>query len=149
MIKKIFLLLLIFVNSCGYEAAYLNKDINFQFSKISSEGDININKKIINILSFKESKNDKSLNELSIKSSFNNIEASRNTKGQVETYKSYIIVDLEIKKENKFLKKKTFKEDFIYSKKQNKFDLVRYQNDIKKNLIEKVSKEIVLYINLK
>ncbi|MDB3888533.1 hypothetical protein N9341_03240, partial [Candidatus Pelagibacter sp.] len=100
--KKTFLILLFFITSCGYQPIYLNKNIkNFQFSKINSEGEKNINRKIINSLPFKESATDKSLNELVLKSSYNIEETSKNSKGQVKSYRSTINVNLLIVKDKK------------------------------------------------
>ena len=147
--KKTFLILLFFITSCGYQPIYLNKNIkNFQFSKINSEGEKNINRKIINSLPFKESATDKSLNELVLKSSYNIEETSKNSKGQVKSYRSTINVNLLIVKDKKILRKKNFLKDFTYSSSSNKFDLVEYQDEIKNNIVDKIIEEIILYMSL-
>ena len=147
--KKTFLILLFFITSCGYQPIYLNKNIkNFQFSKINFEGEKNINRKIINSLPFKESATDKSLNELVLKSSYNIEETSKNSKGQVKSYRSTINVNLLIVKDKKILRKKNFLKDFTYSSSSNKFDLVEYQDEIKNNIVDKIIEEIILYMSL-
>ena len=52
------------MSSCGYQSIYQNKNVkNFEFSKISSGGEDNINKNIISSLSLKENEFDDTLNE--------------------------------------------------------------------------------------
>tara|TARA_B100000003_G_C10899696_1_gene358712 strand:- start:635 stop:1084 length:450 start_codon:yes stop_codon:yes gene_type:complete len=149
MIKKILIVLIILTTSCGYQPIYLNKNIkNFEFNKIITEGDNNINKQIINSIGLKESIYDEKLNTLQIKSSYTIEETSKNSKGQVDTYRSRISIDIIIKKNKEIVKNKNFVETFLYNKKENKFELSNYQSDIKDNLINKILEEIVLFLNM-
>ena len=75
-------------------------------------------------------------------------ETSKNSKGIVETYRSKITVLINIKKNKKIVKSKEFSKDFSYSNRDNKFELVQYQNKIKSNLIDKSIEEINLYLNI-
>ena len=149
MIKKILIVLIILTTSCGYQPIYLNKNIkNFEFKKIITEGDNNINKQIINSIGLKESIYDEKLNTLQIKSSYTIEETSKNSKGQVDTYRSRISIDIIIKKNKEIVKNKNFVETFLYNKKENKFELSNYQSDIKDNLINKILEEIILFLNM-
>ncbi len=149
MIKKILIVLIILTTSCGYQPIYLNKNIkNFEFNKIITEGDNNINKQIINSIGLKESIYDEKLNTLQIKSSYTIEETSKNSKGQVDTYRSRISIDIIIKKNKEIVKNKNFVETFLYNNKENKFELSNYQSDIKDNLINKILEEIVLFLNM-
>ena len=149
MIKKILIVLIILTTSCGYQPIYLNKNIkNFEFNKIITEGDNNINKQIINSIGLKESIYDEKLNTLQIKSSYTIEETSKNSKGQVDTYRSRISINIIIKKNKEIVKNKNFVETFLYNKKENKFELSNYQSDIKDNLINKILEEIVLFLNM-
>ena len=149
MIKKTFFILLFFISSCGYQPIYLNKSLkNFEFKKIILIGDNYINKKIINILSIKENDEDDNKSELALSSSFQIKEISRNSKGQVELYKNIINVNLNIKDiKNETVKNKNFTREFTYNNKQNKFDLVEYQDSIKDDLIDKIISDIIIYLN--
>ena len=99
MIKKILIVLTILMTSCGYQPIYLNKNIkNFEFNKIITEGDDNINKQIINSIGLKESIYDDKLDTLLINSNYKVEETSKNSEGQVETYRSRIPIDIIIKK---------------------------------------------------
>ena len=147
--KKILLIFALILTSCGYQPIYINKSLNnVEFAKITIAGDSDINRKIINSLSFKENEFDENLNTLLIESSYQIRETSRNSKGQIQTYRSLIIVNLIINNKKETILNKTFLKDFSYANKDNKFELVQYQNDVKNNLINKVIEDIVLFINL-
>ena len=149
MIRKILIVLIILMTSCGYQPIYINKNIkNFEFNKIISEGDDNINKQIINLIGLKESIYDDKLDTFLIKSNYTVEETSKNSEGQVETYRSSISINVLIKRNKEILKNESFVESFLYNKKENKFELSNYQNDIKDNLINKILEEIILFLNM-
>ena len=150
---KIFKIILIlnffFSASCGYKPVYLkNDEIILEFNKITSVGDNKINRKIINIIGIKKNETKNNLNELIIKTDYNEEETSKNSKGQIETYRSIINIQLTIKDGEKIIKSKNFLNEFSYNNKDNKFELTQYQNEIKSNLINKSSEEIILFLNL-
>jgi len=96
--KKILLIFIFFLTSCNYQPIYVNKNLNnIEFSKIIIEGEKDINRKIINSLSLKENEFDDTLNNLLIESSYEIQETSKNSKGQVQSYRSIIKVNLIIK----------------------------------------------------
>ena len=147
--KKFLFLFIFFLISCGYQPIYLNKSLkNTEFNKIISEGENNINKKIIGSLSFTENNFDNNLNDLIIKSSFKIEETSKNSRGQVESYRSQVILNLIIKNKSQIITNKDFVKEFSYNTKDNKFDLVQYQNEIKNNLINEIIEDIILYMNI-
>ena len=147
--KKIIFILILFITSCGYKPIFSNNNIkNFEFSKINSEGEKDINRIILSTISLKENRTNTMLNELFIKSSFETNETSKNKKGQVNSYRTNIIVNLVIKKNKKIIKDKNFSEEFFYNTKNNKFELVEYQADIKNDLINKIVEDIILFLNL-
>tara|TARA_Y100000741_G_C18254771_1_gene558527 strand:- start:435 stop:878 length:444 start_codon:yes stop_codon:yes gene_type:complete len=145
--KIISIVLIIFLTSCGYDPIYLNKNLeNFEYQEIISEGDKNINKKIINSLNIK--KNNKNKNKFLISSSFKIDEISKNSKGHIELYKSTLTVLIKVKdSKNLDIKSKNYFKEFTYSNKDNKFELVEYQKSIQKNLIEIIIGEIILFLN--
>ena len=149
MIKKIFFILLFFISSCGYQPIYINKSSKiYEFNKIIFDGDNYINKKIISILSIKENNEIDNKNIIDITSSFNTEEVSKNSKGQIEIYKSIINVDLQIKNiDNQVIQKRNFAKEFTYNNKQNKFDLAQYQSSIKDDLINKIVSDTIIFLN--
>ena len=120
----------------------------FEFNKIILIGNDRLNKKIVNTVGLIESEFNDNLSELSLETSFDVEETSKNSKGQVETYRSVINVKLTIKEDGKVLKSKNFLNEFSYNNKSNKFELSQYQNEIKNNLTNKTSEEILLFLNL-
>ncbi len=148
--KNILLFLILLITSCGYQPIYLNSNAqNFKFSKILIQGNDEVNKAIFNSISFKEVKTDQSLNELMLDSSYNIIETAKNSKGQVESYRSKIFVSVKIMNNKETIKERNFFEEFSYNAKKNKFDLVQYQKQIQDNLINNIIRDINIYLNLK
>lgn len=147
--KKFLLIFAVILTSCSYQPIYINRSLqNVEFSKITIEGDPNISKKIINSLSLKENEFNDTLNDLLINSSYEIRETSKNTKGQVQSYRSIIVVNLLVNNKKNTILNKKFLKDFSYPNKDNKFELVQYQNDVKNNLINKMIEDIILFINL-
>ena len=150
MIKKIFILFAFLVTSCGYQPIYVNNNLeNLIFNKIDLKGDDQINRKIINSVSLKENPLNEELNKLTLSSNFNIFETSKNSKGQTETYRSIINIEIKITKNNEIKKKKIFSNETSYNTKDNKFELTQYQSKIKNNLINKTIEDIILFLNIK
>ena len=147
--KKIFFILLFFISSCGYQPLYQNKDLeNFKFRKITLTGDNYINKRVTDTISIQENNEAKNKKELFISSSSEIQETSKNSKGQVESFRSIITVNLKIiNKINQDTQNKNFIKEFTYNNKQNKFELIEYQNSIKDDLIDKIINDIIIYLN--
>tara|TARA_Y100000389_G_scaffold162902_1_gene165897 strand:- start:1422 stop:1871 length:450 start_codon:yes stop_codon:yes gene_type:complete len=147
--KKKLIICLLFIVGCSYQPIYLNKNIkNFEFYKIETEGEKNINRQIINTIGFKENAIDDDLNNLSLNTYFVVEETSKNSKGQVQSYRSIITIDLKISKKEKVIIRKRFSEEFSYNNKENRFELIEYQNEIKENLLNKSIEEIILFLNI-
>ena len=145
--KKILILFLL-ISACGYKPLYNSNEISFEFSKINLSGDTKINRKIISLLGFIETKNNDLKNEVSIESSKAIIETSKDDKGQPATYRTNVIVKVTIKNQDKVIKTKTFNESFSYKNVENKYDLSVYQKDVENNLIKKITDDLIVFINL-
>ena len=145
--KIIAIVLIIFFTSCGYNPIYLNNNLkNFEYKEIISGGNKEITKKIISALNIKTNNNNE--NKLLISSSFKTDEVSKNSKGQIELYKSTLSVLINVKdSKNSNIKSKNFLKEFTYSNKENKFELVEYQDSIQKNLTEIIIGEIIIFLN--
>jgi len=148
--RKIFFIMLLLLSSCGFEPIYTNKNIlNLEFKKISLSGENNINEMIIRNLNLKLNQENESLNEIKINSVYNVNETLKSSQGIAETLNSSITVNLSILDNKDLLTNKTFSKNFSYNNKNNKFELVSYQNEIKLNLINEIVKEIILFLNTK
>ena len=145
--KKITLFLLLLIWSCGYQPIHSNKNVkNFVFKEIKLIGDKNLNREIISTLSIK--KDAGANNILSLISNLNIDETSKNSLGEVTSYRTTINVELTIKDQYGTEKNKIFSKNFSYNNKDNKFDLVQHQDQVKSNLIDEIIEEILIYINL-
>lgn len=148
--KKILIIIIIFINSCGYQSIYNNKNKDpLEFSKISLIGDKDINRKILNSLNISENSEKMLKKQLILDTSYKINETSKNSKGQISSYRSQIIVSLKILDQEKIINEKIFSQSFSYGNLDNKFELVEYQSEIKNNITEKIIEEIVMLLNLK
>ena len=147
--KKILLIAFLFATGCGYQSIYQNNSSqNFEFFNIVTQGEADINRKITNSISFKENKTNEMLNELFLTSSFQIEETSKDKKGRVKSYRSSVSINLTIKKNDNIINNKNFSEEFTYNTKDNKFELIEYQTNIKDDLINKIIEEIILFLNV-
>ena len=147
--KKIIFVFLLFLTSCGYQPLYSGKNTSdFLFNKILLEGDKNINRKIISTLSFKEVPDNFDYDELIIISNKKIVETSKNSKGQVNSYRTEINVEFKIVNNNEIMRQKNFSKDFSYNNLDNKFDLTSYQDEVENNLVNKIIEELIIFINL-
>ena len=144
--KKIFVLFL-FITACGYQPLYINKNSN-SFSKIEFIGDKRIAREILNFASLKENSNSTNKSVIVLNVSENTIATSRDSKGKVTSYKTYITTIIEIKNNKKIIKNKKFEESFSYNNLDNKYDLSNYRKDVRKNLAKKIAEDLIIFINL-
>jgi len=147
MIRKFLLISLILMASCGYQPVYNKILLNYKFYEIDLQGDQTINNKIINTLKIKKSNEVEFFDTLSIKSSKNIQETSKNSKGQVQTYRSIFNVEVSITRDNKIIKKQNFNEDFSYANKISKFELAQYQIEIENTIINKIISDIKIFLS--
>ena len=148
--KKFFIIIVFFISSCGYQPLYIkNNDSELIFKEINLLGNKQINRKIVSFVSIKEEKNNDKLNKLTLKSDENIDETSKDSKGKVSTFKTNIEVRLTISDKNGIIREKVFFKDFSYNNKDNKFDLIEYQKEIKNNLIDKIIEEMIVFFKIK
>ena len=149
--KKIFtLLLFLFLSSCGYEAIYSKKNYknyNFFISKLNFVGDRDIN------LRMKERLNNYTLNEknknfaLKVSNSSTKEIAAKNTLGDAVTFKNTISTNIEVSINGEFKNSFVIVESFIYNNNSNRFNLKRYEKEIKSNLAETITEKLILKLS--
>ena len=148
--KKIFFIIFFFVTSCGYQPLFVKEtNSELRFKEIQLLGDRDINRRVISMTSIQESKNDDSLDDILINSKENIVETSKNAQGRVTTLKTNIEIIVIISNANGVEKERTFNESFTYNNKENKFDLAKYQKEIKNNLVNDIVEKLIVYLNLK
>ncbi len=140
------LILLFFIYGCGYSPIFLNKDSNFSIYELSVSGNSKLNKIINNKLNkFKGSDNQKNFS-LTIETYLNKEVASRDSKGNPKTYRINLESNISIKDLNGNVKNKSFSKSVDYNNRSNKSDLKKYENETSKNLAEKITDEIIIYL---
>ena len=135
-----------FIVSCGYQPLYSNKATNFYIYKINSFGDKKINKALINKLEIYRDKNSNKKIELEINSKINKTTTSKDTKGNPKTFRIEIISQIKVIKEEKINLDKIFSKSANYNNSSIKFELNQYEENLKINLIDKISEDIVSYL---
>ena len=147
--KKILLIFILILYGCGYQPIYVNKNLNnLEFNEILLKGEKDLNRIIVDSLSLKENKSNLLLNKIQVTTNTLVEETSKNSKGQVQTYRTIINVELLITNNQEIIKNKKFMEDFSYNSRDNKFELVEYQDEVRDDIIKKIIEEIVIYLNI-
>ena len=148
--KKIILLLLLLLSSCGYEAIYSKKNSSnyvFSVSDLSFVGDKTINLKIKERLNnYAQSKKDKDF-ILRISSTSKKITLAKNTAGDATSFKNSISINVEVLMNNKFKSSFIILESFNYNNISNKFNLKKYEKEIKNNLAETATDKLIFKLS--
>jgi hypothetical protein len=148
--RKIFILFLLIITSCGYQPVYKIDQINdtLKIKEIELSGDKTLSEKISKGLSVEIVKSNASLNKLDVNSQKNVTETSKNSKGQVTSYKTTISTIISIiDGEDNLVRKKNVSKQFSYNVLTNKFKLKEYQEEIENNLINQIIRDIKIFLN--
>ena len=153
MIKKTLIIILLFtLNSCGYEATYSQKNIisgaagKFSIEKINFTGDRDINIKIEEILnSYIKNKRTKSYT-LEIITNNTKSTISKNSSGDPTIFRLTVEVIVSIKDQKGSTDQFTFTENIKYNNNTDKFQLKRYEKDIKIGIAETISSNLIFKI---
>jgi outer membrane lipopolysaccharide assembly protein LptE/RlpB len=151
-IKKIFFIVIIFaITSCGFQPVHLSKNTkNFTINEITENGDKNINRKILLKTNLRNKNKTEVKYNLAIKSSKKNEVTSRDSSGNALTYKISIQVDIILsdpENSTKIFKQKIFNSSFSYNDNGSKFTLSQYIRTVESNLINKISKDIKIFLS--
>ena len=151
-IKKIFLIVTIFaITNCGYHPIHLSKNApNFTINEITEEGDKTINRKILSKTNLKNKNKTETRYNLTIKSLKKNEATSKDANGNALTYKVSILVDIILSNPEDstiIFKQKSFNSSFNYNDRGSKFSLSQYVKTIESDLIDKISKDIRIFLN--
>ena len=148
--KQIILLLLLLLSSCGYEAIYSKKNsvnYNFSVSELNFVGDRTVNLKIKEKLNnYAQAKKDKDF-ILRISSTSEKITLAKNTAGDATSFKNSVSINVEVLMNNKFKSNFIILESFNYNNISNKFDLKKYEEEIKNNLAETASDKLIFKLS--
>ena len=147
--KKILILIFFVISSCGYQPLYkVNKEVDLKINAVELIGEQELSEKVFNSLPFVFVKDNKSLNKIIISTEKQIIESSKNSKGQVTSYRTTLIVKFKIlNSKGKIIGEKFSQKEFSYSTDENKFKLKKYQRKIEENLISNIVEDIIIYLN--
>ena len=135
-LKLIFIFL--FLTSCGYTSLY--KDYNKKQILVKEKifrGESSLDNKIYNKLNLQES-TDSSAYIIEINSNKKTELLSKNKSGEAKIYKMTISSQIIVKQEGITLINKKIFENITYNNMGNKFDLLRYERNLEKNLINQI-----------
>ena len=150
MIKKIFssLIVLMILVGCGYQPIYSSKNLNFNINQLELKGDIDLNRQIRDRLSnFQSNKSDQSvIYNIKINTTFKRTISTKDAKGNPTLYALTVTINLSYSTLGETEKDKSFSESIGYQNNDNKFDLKRYENTLKKNLTNTIIEDIILFL---
>ena len=136
-----------FIVSCGYQPIFSGKKVNFGIEKLTYNKNNEIDSAINNNLkNYKKLENKNKILDLEISSKTNKVTTSLDDRGDPKSFRLELEIKTIFKKDNKLLNKKSFFKSYDYNNSTNKFDLKKYENSVKENLIGKITEEIIVYI---
>ena len=150
--KKFFsYLCFLFIFSCsGYEPIFSTKNMDFNIDRIEKMDSGSTTKEIIKSIRSYKLNDSKKNYSLKISSTNKNEVTSRDSKGDPLTYRVTIDVKVDIFSggQDFLLNTINIKKQFIYNYQANQFELGQYRENIIKNLIVRISEEIILKLQL-
>ena len=148
--RKIILLFLFLLSSCGYEAIHSKKNSSnyiFSVSELSFVGEKIINQKIKQRLNnYTRNKKDKDF-ILRISSSSEKIILARNVAGDATSFKNTVSINIKVLMNNKFENNFIITESFNYNNISNKFNLKKYEAEIKNNLADAATDKLIFKLS--
>ena len=148
--KKIILLLLLLLSSCGYEAIHSKKNsVNYIFSvsELSFVGEKTVNQKIKQKLNnYTQNKKDRDF-ILRISSTSEKIILAKNITGDATSFKNKVSINIKVLMNNKLENNFIITESFNYNNISNKFNLKKYEEEIKNNLAEAATDKLIFKLS--
>ena len=148
--RKIILLFLFLLSSCGYEAIHSKKNsVNYIFSvsELSIVGEQKVNQKIKQKLNnYTQNKKDKDF-ILRISSTSEKIILAKNIAGDATYFKNKVSINVKVLMNNKFESNFMIIESFNYNNISNKFNLKKYEKEIKNNLAETATDKLIFKLS--
>tara|TARA_Y100000591_G_scaffold315468_1_gene323079 strand:- start:208 stop:660 length:453 start_codon:yes stop_codon:yes gene_type:complete len=146
--KKIVLVLIFLIlNNCGFTPLYSSKNSNYNVISIEKNNSNSLTNYIQNSISVLSNQN----SEKNFKINFDLVEdiavILKDSKGDPKKNRLTITVDLSIFSEDQSLiSVKEFSESFEYNIQDNKFNLKQYEKNIKFNMVEDITQQILVFL---
>lgn len=151
--KKIFIMtiLVCFLNSCtGYTPIFSEKNINFKIEKIEKKGDQKIGNFLVENLNINQSNADNIEKiSLSIYTTKNKTSIIKDKSGKIVSYKLQINIRAIVKiiSSNKIIVNENFKGTSNFDNKNQTYETIKLENKITKDLVKKLTTDLILRIN--
>ena len=148
MIKKLLLIAFIFfLNQCGYEKIYSQKNINFSIKEILIYDDIKIGRQIEKRLKFfSNDTSKKNFYQIFITSNRKKNISSKDKKGNAKTFGLTVSVLLVVDNNLGQKKEIVFTKSTIINNNDNKFELKKHENAKIINLTDLIIDDIIIYL---
>ena len=146
--KKIILVLIFFgLNGCGFTPLYSSKNSNYNVISIDKNANNALTNYIQNSISVLSNESSEKKFKISfvLEEDINVI--LKDSKGDPEKNRLTITVDFSIFSEDQnLISLKEFSESFEYNIQENKFNLRQYEKNIKFNLVEDITKQVLVFL---
>ena len=148
-LKKIIIIGIFFLlTNCDYEPIFSQKNIiSITVNEITIEGDKKVNRYILNNLNLIKNDNQESSYNINLNSTKKIDVLAKDSLGNDSIYRTTIKTNLILEKQGKIFKEQLFTSSFSYNNIENKFDLSEYQKSIEADLIDKIAKDINIYLS--
>ena len=144
-IIKIFFFMLI-LSGCGYEPIMLKKNYDFSISSINTNGVKEINRIIKRNLYKKTNNSGNKIYQIYFSSSKVKETISSNNKGDPMIFKITINLEYELLRNKEIFLKNKISRETIYNNINDKFELLKYEENLIENLSEKFADDILVSI---
>ena len=148
--KKILLIkvfiFLIFTTGCGYTPIFSNKNINFTIIGIDLTGENKLNKILNNKFNIYKDLDSEKKYYLKINTDVSKKISSKDSKGNAKSFELIVSINTSIQDEKGNTKQKLFVKSINYNNNNNKFDLKKYEDKSSEILVNKISEEIIIYL---
>ena len=142
-----FIIIFLFLNSCGFTPIYSSKDSNYKIMSFQKNINNNLTNYIQDSVTMLSNDNAKNVLKIDLNFSENIIVILKDSKGDPKKNRLTINVDLEIFDINdKLTSSEKFFESFEYSIDDNKFTLKQYEKNIRQNLVEEITQQINTFL---
>ena len=146
--NKILLLFIVFliISGCSYKPIFTNKKNDFKFENISSDNENKTNVTIKRNLLEKHDNSSKNNYDLSFSTENEKEIVSSNENGDPTIFKIKIITNYSVSQNDKIIFIDKIIKQVNYNNIDDKFELLKYEENILTNLINNISQEILMSI---
>ena len=146
--KIIFAFIIVFlIHSCAYEPVLSNKKYDFKFESITSNVESQTNQILKSNFIDKSKKASEKAYNLYFSTNESKEIISSNKQGDPTVFKTKISVNYSLKDKNKIILNDTIERYVTYNNIEDKFELLKYEENILNNLLDSISWEVLMSIN--